>query len=261
MAHFTDSICQAISYCNVNSLAPGKFQWNFRYVIFKQIIVIDGLGISCEIALIWLSLDLTDDQSTLVQVMAWCRQATSHYLSQYWPRFLSPYGFTRPQWVNLITTRFFCIHTRPVSWEMLKTSVTQLYLKKGHLQLHPPCLWEPTELNCGWSHYLYHGLHDDVIKWKHFPHYWPFLRGIHRSLVNSPHKGQWRGALMFSLICVWINSWENSRKAGDLRRYGAHYDVIVMNPGFDTEIRYLLSLVTIFVRSLVCMNMMIHTCH
>ena len=45
-------------------------------------------------------------------------------------------------------------------------------------------------------------IHDDVIKWKHFPRYWPFVRGIHRSPVNSPHKGQWRGALMFSLICV-----------------------------------------------------------
>ena len=48
------------------------------------------------------------------------------------------------------------------------------------------------------------------------------------SPVNSPHKGQWRGALMFSLICVWINVWINNRKAGDLRRYHAHYDVIVM---------------------------------
>ena len=49
--------------------------------------------------------------------------------------------------------------------------------------------------------------HDDVIKWKHFPRYWPFVRGIHRSPVNSRHKSQWRGALMFSLICVWINDW------------------------------------------------------
>ena len=40
--------------------------------------------------------------------------------------------------------------------------------------------------------------HDDVIKWKHFPRYWPFVRGIHRSTVNSPHKGQWHGALVFS---------------------------------------------------------------
>ena len=60
--------------------------------------MIDGWGISCEIALILTSLDFTDDQLTLVQVMAWCRQATSHYLSQCWPRSLSPYGITRPQW-------------------------------------------------------------------------------------------------------------------------------------------------------------------
>ena len=53
--------------------------------------------------------------------------------------------------------------------------------------------------------------HDDVIKWKHFPRYWPFLRGIHRSPVNSPNKGQWRGALMFSLICAWINGWLNNQ--------------------------------------------------
>ena len=70
--------------------------------------------------------------------------------------------------------------------------------------------------------------HDDVIKWKHFPRYWPFVRGIHQPPVNSPHKGQWRGVLMFSLICVYINGWENSREAGDFRRYRAHYDVIVM---------------------------------
>ena len=70
--------------------------------------------------------------------------------------------------------------------------------------------------------------HDDVIKWKHFPRNWPFVRGIHRSPVNSPHKGQWRGGLMFSLICVWINDWVNNREAVDLRRYHAHYDVIVM---------------------------------
>ena len=44
--------------------------------------------------------------------------------------------------------------------------------------------------------------HDDVIKWKYFPRYWPFVRGIHQPPVNSPHKGPWPGALMFSLICV-----------------------------------------------------------
>ena len=70
--------------------------------------------------------------------------------------------------------------------------------------------------------------HDDVIKWKHFPRYWPFVRGIHRSPVNSPHKGQWRGALVFSLICAWIKGWVNNLQAGDLRRHRAHHDVIIM---------------------------------
>ena len=70
--------------------------------------------------------------------------------------------------------------------------------------------------------------HDDVIKWKHFPRYWPFVLGLHRWQVNSPHKGQWRGALMFSLICARINAWVNNSKAGDLRRNHAHYDVTVM---------------------------------
>ena len=70
--------------------------------------------------------------------------------------------------------------------------------------------------------------HDDVIKCTHFPRYWPFVRGIHRSSVNSTHKGQWRGALMFSLICVWINGWVNNREAGDLGWYRVHYDISVM---------------------------------
>ena len=56
--------------------------------------------------------------------------------------------------------------------------------------------------------------HDDVIKWTIFPRYWPFVRGIHRSPVNSPHKGQWHGATMFCL---------NKR----LRRHRAYYDASV----------------------------------
>ena len=78
--------------------------------------------------------------------------------------------------------------------------------------------------------------HDDVIKWRHFPRYWSFVRGIHLSPVNSPHKGQRRGALMFSLICVWINGWVNNREAGDLRRHRAYYDVIVMQSTFFLKI-------------------------
>ena len=67
--------------------------------------------------------------------------------------------------------------------------------------------------------------HDDVIKWKHFPRYWPFVQRVHWSPVNSPRKGQWRGALMFTLICAQINGW-GTRVAGDLRRHRDHYDVM-----------------------------------
>ena len=69
------------------------------------------------------------------------------------------------------------------------------------------------------------GIHDDVIKWKHFPCHWPFVRGGHRSPVDSPHKGQWRRALVSSLMCIWKNAWASSRDAGDLRRHGAHCNV------------------------------------
>ena len=71
--------------------------------------------------------------------------------------------------------------------------------------------------------------HDDVIKWKHFPRYWPFVQGIHRSPVNSPHNGQWRGALMFYLICTGINGSVNNDEACVLRGHPAHYDVTVMH--------------------------------
>ena len=71
--------------------------------------------------------------------------------------------------------------------------------------------------------------HDDVIKWKDFPRYWPFVWGIHRSLVNSPNKSQCHRALIFYLICAWINGSVNNRETGEFRRYRAHYNVTVMH--------------------------------
>ena len=100
-----------------------------------------------------------------------------------------------------------------------------------------------------------HSLHDDVIRRNHFPRYWPFVRGIHRPPVNSPHKGQWRGALMFSLICVWINSWINNREAGDSRLCRAHYDVIVMARllCFNCDEIVYVQTVTIHCKLIICM--------
>ena len=71
-------------------------------------------------------------------------------------------------------------------------------------------------------------MHDDVIKGKHFLRHWPFVRIINRWSGNFPHKGQWRGALMFSLISAWTNGWVNNRDTGDLRRHRGHCDVTVM---------------------------------
>ena len=65
-------------------------------------------------------------------------------------------------------------------------------------------------------------IHDDVIKWKHFLRYRPFVGGIRRSPVVLPHKGKWSGALISSLICAWTNN----RDAGDLIRHHAQLDVM-----------------------------------
>ena len=81
--------------------------------------------------------------------------------------------------------------------------------------------------HCVIPEFMTGGFYDDVIKWKYFPRFCPFVRGIPRSPANSPHKGQWNGALMFSLICAWIDTWVNNGEAGDSRR---HWCVIVMPP-------------------------------
>ena len=78
--------------------------------------------------------------------------------------------------------------------------------------------------------------HDDAIKWKQFARYWPFVRRIHRSPVNSPHKALWRGALMFSFICAWTNRWVNNREAGDLRSQQALYVISVMRTRHSSTI-------------------------
>ena len=82
------------------SLAPGISGNNFKSTTFKLTIQKSGLGTGCEIALRRMPQNLANE-STFVQVMAWCHQATSQYLSQCWPRFRSRYGITRPQWVNV----------------------------------------------------------------------------------------------------------------------------------------------------------------
>ena len=124
---------------------------------------------------------------------------------------------TQPQWVN-----FNGVLNKPLLKLGQGSAINSTVLRGNDFLLIP-------QSGCGsiYSVLVKEG-RDDVIKWKHFPRYWPFVRGIHRSPVNSLHKGQWSEALMFSLICTRINGWANNGDAGDLRRHLAHYDVIVM---------------------------------
>ena len=73
-------------------------------------------------------------------------------------------------------------------------------------------------------------LYDNIIKWNHFPRYWPFVWGIQQFPAKFLHKDQWRRALMFSLICPGINDWANNREAGDLRRHRPHYQDWLIDP-------------------------------
>ena len=130
----------------LNSLIPRKFEWNFRYLISHIISVIDGRVTSCELALRWISLDLTDDKSTMVQVMAWCHQATSHYLSQCWPRSKSPYGVTRPQWVKWVpqNTTYMLTLVQVMAWchqPLPEPMLTEVYV----------AIWYHNELSHSWT--------------------------------------------------------------------------------------------------------------
>ena len=128
------------------SLAPEIFEQNFRYVTFKLILEISGSGFFCEIVLRWLRLEHTDDKSTLVQVMAWCRQATSHYLNQCWPKSHA----TWHQWAKICDS---VLHTKQFlkivksTWPWTRTMVAQHSDQRTH---NPSDLPNRTKFDCNW---------------------------------------------------------------------------------------------------------------
>ena len=123
----------------------------------------------------------------------------------------------RRYWQGPLSCTSRRVQVRPLCWMWQTPMGTQWHwitLATQHQHLWP---WQTPTRTCMPSHgplqmpvwwqcrkYIRNIIHDDVIKWKHFPRYWPFVRGIHRPPVNSPHKDQLHGALMFSLICAWI---------------------------------------------------------
>ena len=151
-----------------------------------------------------------------------------------------------------ITTRFFGLMCR---WNQnalefyvhspttsLRKNITSI-LRRYDIYLHHTPLWPPIASHTASKKHLWLQVisrNSDNIRvcsaritwWRHqmetFSSLLALYAGIHRSPVNSPHKGQWRGALMLSLINTWINGWVNNREADDLRRHRVHYDVIVI---------------------------------
>ena len=95
--HFPSQCYNLLTHCHLRDVDA-----ILKNIIFNLVLLVSIFKSSHDNALWWMPQDLTDDKSTLVQVMAWCHQATSHYLNQCWPRSLPPYGVTRPQYVNLM---------------------------------------------------------------------------------------------------------------------------------------------------------------
>ena len=115
LTHLSPGKCEgaiwpSLSPCTVINpilLTPGKCGDYFKSVLFKLLIQNSSLGAHCKIVLRWMPQNLMSEKSTLVQVMAWCRQATSHYLDQCCPRSLMPYGIISPWWVNVEKVRLW----------------------------------------------------------------------------------------------------------------------------------------------------------
>ena len=129
------------------------------------------------------------------------------------------------------------LHLDPTLWLITKTSTFEIHscgpadLGGNNSTMGQVLVWRcqvTSHYSIPYGHRPSKAQYNDVIKWKHFPRYWLFVRGIPRWPVNYPHKGQWRGALMFSLNCAWINGWVNNREAVNLRRRRAHYDITVI---------------------------------
>ena len=112
-----------------DSCAPGRCGNNFTSVFLKLILLLDIIITSCEIGLAWGPHNpIENSTSTLVKVMAWCRHATSHYMSQCWSSSMSPYGHWChwPQWVDIIHLYHISIYHRiGLVWEVPRLRITQ----------------------------------------------------------------------------------------------------------------------------------------
>ena len=178
-----------------------------------------------------------NDIPASVQIMAWRRPGDKPLSEAMMVSLLTHICVTRPQWVNLVNRyEERRKHTRWCVYFVLLDRA----LIRHILPAMPILMWPVHQME--WSFMTYTR---KVLNWNFCDHilgntlfstFMNLLCECYRSPVNSPHKSQWRGALMFSLICTWMNGWVNNREAGDLRRHRTHYDVTVMCP--EVNVRY-----------------------
>ena len=120
-AHVINRVDKSIShpcYCCAPHVLLLRYKWKHSYVLVIKCRIthcpltdvavilkvifwnkISSLATGCETALRWMPQNVTNEKSLFVQIIAWCRQARSHYLNQCWPSSTSPYSVTKPQWV------------------------------------------------------------------------------------------------------------------------------------------------------------------
>ena len=215
---------------DLNTLRPKQNGRHFADDVFKCIFLNENVWILLKISLKFVPEVPINNIPSLVQIMAWRRPGDKSLSEPMMVSLLTHICVARPQWVNECMRpcyRVTCANRMcivPIVWLLQyqwSNSVGNV-LALNHNKT------QQRETHVHTKH--------DVIQWKHFPRYWLFVRGIHRSPVNSPHKGQWRGALMFSLICAWIDAWVNNREAGDLRAHRAHYDITVIKRPVATRV-------------------------
>ena len=132
----------------VNSLSPGRCGCYHELVIFQLVSRLNISNILCETVIKWMAQDQTDHKSTLFQVMAWCHQATSHHMSQCWPRPMVPYSITRTQRVNLHNQS--CVKVENFYQMQILYFVSDKCLKvwMARNHWHNICITRPSPPNC-----------------------------------------------------------------------------------------------------------------
>ena len=185
----------------INSLRPRQNGRLFADDTFKRIFLNENIRISTRNSLKFVPKGLINKIPALVLIMAWRRPGDKPLSEPMVVSLPTHICVTRPQWVKA------CMCSFVNGW--LTIDIVSSVTLNTSLQIEAP------HSSAWWRHQM-----------ETFSALLALCAG--NSPVNSPHKGQWRGSSMFSLICAWINVWVNSREAAHLRRHRAHNDVIAM---------------------------------